>query len=504
MARATPVSDRLPYALYRAEQVRELDRIAIEQYRIPGAELMQRAGAAAFRLLGEIWPEADSVSVVCGVGNNGGDGYVVARLAAQAGFNVNLYQLGNPDKLRGDALAMARAFADAGGEVQAFRDLPARTGVIVDAVFGTGLEREVTGPWAVALESINQHPAPVLAVDIPSGLHSDTGQILGVAVRADASISFIGLKQGMFTGAGPDCCGRVYFDALDVPARVYAAEILSARRLDWAKQSRLLEPRRRSAHKGDFGHVLVVGGASGFCGAARLAGEAAARTGAGLVSLATRPEHAALLCATRPELMCHGVGGADQLEPLLKRATVVAIGPGLGRSDWARALLARVLRAPQPLVVDADALNLLAEGPERRANWVLTPHPGEAARLLKESTAWVQADRFRAVRRLQERYDGVCLLKGAGTLIQGPGPRPVGVCSDGNPGMASGGMGDLLTGIIAALIAQGVDIQGAADMGVCLHGAAGDRAGRAGERGLLATDLLPHFRSLLNPGPLPC
>jgi NAD(P)H-hydrate epimerase len=500
MARAIPAPDRLPHALYRADQVRKFDQIAIEEYRIPGSTLMQRAGAAAFRLLRQIWPEKDSITVVCGVGNNGGDGYVVGRLALQAGLTVKLYQLGDPDRLRGDALAMSRAFADAGGRLERFRELPARTGVLVDAVFGTGLEREVTGAWGAALDRINRHPAPVLSIDIPSGLHSDTGQILGVAVRADASISFIGLKRGMFTGAGPDCCGRVHFDALEVPARIYAREILAARRLDWLAQSKLLRPRRRSAHKGDFGHVLVIGGAPGFGGAVRMAGEAAARCGAGLVSLASHPEHAALIGATRPELMCHGVTGAEQLDVLLERATVVAIGPGLGRSDWAHVLLARGLGGPQPLVVDADALNLLAEHPHRRDNWVLTPHPGEAARLLNESTAWIQEDRFRAARLLQERYGGVCLLKGAGTLIQGPGPRPVGICSEGNPGMASGGMGDILTGIIAGLIAQGIAHGDAADMGVCLHAAAGDRAARDGERGLLATDLLPHLRNLLNRG----
>ena len=264
---------------------------------------------------------------------------MVGRQALEAGLKVRLLQLGDEARLRGDALASAEAYRAAGGEVQAYQGLPARTDVIVDGVFGTGLEREVTGRWREALEAVNRHSAPVLALDIPSGLHADSGQVLGVAIRSQATISFIGLKQGMFTGEGPECCGDIRFDALEVPAVVYSREILSARRLDWAQQSSALSPRRRSAHKGDFGHLLVIGGDQGFAGAARLAGEAAARTGAGLVTIATRPEHAVISTAARPELMCYGIGSPEELNPLLQRATVVAIGPGLGQGRWGQSML---------------------------------------------------------------------------------------------------------------------------------------------------------------------
>lgn len=504
MPRLIPAVAGLPNALYRAEQVRELDRIAIEEYGIPGATLMERAGAAAFQLLRQLWPEARDLTVVCGAGNNGGDGYVVARLAGAAGLSVRVLQLGDPQKLRGDALAMARAYETAGGEAEPFGGLPPATSVIVDAVLGTGLEREVEGRWADALSAISRHPAPVLAIDIPSGLHADSGRILGEAARATATISFIGLKQGLFTADGPACAGAVYFDGLEVPARIYGRQILSARRLDWSKESLLLRPRSRGAHKGDFGHVLVVGGAPGFSGAARLAGEGAARSGAGLVSVATWPGHAPVLSASRPELMCHGVSSPEDLEPLLERATVVALGPGLGRSEWALALYGRVLDCDLPLVVDADGLNLLAAAPRRRDDWVLTPHPGEAARLLGQTGAEVQADRFLAATRLQERYGGVCVLKGAGTLVQGAGPRSPAVCTDGNPGMASGGMGDVLTGVVAALAAQGFALVDAAEIGVCLHAAAADAAAADGERGLLASDLLGWLRRLINPAEARC
>lgn len=234
-----------------------------------------------------------------------------------------------------------------------------------------------------------------------------------------------------------------------------------------------------------------------MAGAVRLAGEAAVRTGSGLVSIATRPDHAAVIAAARPELMCHGVGGACDLRPLLQRASIVAIGPGLGQSAWARDLLAAVLQTSLPLVVDADALNLLAQEPVSRHQWVLTPHPGEAARLLAVTLEQIQGDRIHAVTALQQRYGGVSVLKGMGSLVCTP--SSISVCDAGNPGMASGGMGDVLTGIIAGLLAQGLSLDNAACVGVYIHAKAGDRAAQEGERGLLASDLMPYLRTLLNP-----
>lgn len=498
MLRTIPQSNLLPHALYRAAQVRELDRSAIEGFFIPGLTLMERAGKAAFDLLREQWPNARHVTLLCGIGNNGGDGYVLARLASAEGYQVHLMQLGDPGRLKGDALRSAESYRAANGRIFSYDKLPERTDVIVDGVFGTGLEREVAGHWRDALEAVNRHPAPVLALDIPSGLHSDSGAVLGAAVKADATITFIGLKQGMFTAEGPAHCGRIQFNALEVPAAVYARQLLSARRIDWRQQAGLMPPRSRSAHKGHFGHLLVIGGMPGYSGAARLAAEAGARSGAGLVSIATHPTHAAVMNLHCPELMCHGVADSRDLIPLLKKASVIAVGPGLGQTGWSRDLLGRALEAALPMVVDADALNLLADEPQRRDDWVLTPHPGEAARLLGMSSREIQADRFTAVEQLQQKFGGVVVLKGAGSLIRDARPRPLAVCSDGNPGMASGGMGDLLTGIIGGLLAQGLDPADAASLGTCLHAAAADLAARAGERGMLASDLLPEMRRLLN------
>lgn len=489
----------LPHALYRAAAVRELDRIAIEVHDIPGATLMERAGTAAYRLLRETWPNAEVLAVFCGGGNNGGDGFVVARLAQADGLQVHAVMPGVADKLKGDARSAFDAMCAAGVEPESFSGtVPAGVDVLVDALFGTGLDREVTGEWRRAIEAMNASGSPVLAIDIPSGLHADSGRVLGTAVRADVTLSFIGLKAGLFSGAGRDCCGRIEFSDLEVPATVYQDVPIAARRIDYRSMRTHLPPRRRSAHKGHYGHVLVIGGDSGFLGAARMAAEAAARTGAGLVSVATRAGHADSLASARPELMVHGIEMPAELGPLLQRATVVAIGPGLGRSDWALQLLSTVLESRLPLVLDADALNLLAAQPCRHDNWILTPHPGEAARLLETDTPTVQADRLASLVQLQSRYGGVIVLKGSGTLIAG-GESPPALCSDGNPGMASGGMGDVLTGIIAGLLAQGHALATAAELGVCLHAAAADAAATEGERGLLASDLYPHLRRLVNP-----
>ncbi len=503
----------LPYALYRAAQVRALDRCAIERYQIPGAELMQRAGAAALRLLRARWPEARRLVVLAGAGNNGGDGYVVAAEALAAGLKVRLLQLGDHDKLSAESAAAAASFARAGGVAEPYTRLPGDADVIVDGLLGTGLARDLAGAWAAAIGAANAARAPVLALDIPSGLDADTGRVHGTAVRAEATISFIALKQGLFTARGPALCGEVHFDGLGVPPAIYATEVLSARRVDWTKERELLPARPRDAHKGMTGHVLVVGGAPGMSGAPRLAGEAALRAGAGLVTIATHSAHAGVLNLTRPELMVHAADGPEDLTRLAARASVVAVGPGLGRDHWGRELLDAVLALELPLVLDADALNLLAQmprapdpqhpAPSGREQWILTPHPGEAARLLGCGVADIERDRFAAVAALQQRYGGTVVLKGAGTLVAGGDQRPPAVCSDGTQALASAGMGDALTGILAALVGQGLEAQQAATSGVCLHAAAGRCAARGRDRGMLAGDLigaLPELFAAAGPG----
>lgn len=489
----------LPHSLYRAAQVRELDRIAIEEQGIPGETLMTRAGHAAFAAMQRHWPRACSVGVLCGVGNNGGDGFLLARLAKASGYRVRVWQLGEASRIRGDALAAREQLLAAGVSVEAFNESDLQdVEVLVDGLLGTGLEGNVEGDWRRAIEAVNtarDNGCHVLALDIPSGLHADTGRILGAAVQADVCVTFIGLKIGLFTGEGPARCGGIVFDDLAVPETVFAQITPAATRLGWDPCT--LPPRSATAHKGDFGHVLVVGGDHGMSGALRLAGEAALRVGAGLVSAATRADHAASLSIARPELMSHGVESASALTPLLQRASVLAMGPGLGQAEWGRRLFAKLMDSALPKVIDADALNLLAIEPTHRDNWILTPHPGEAARLLKQSIEQVQSDRVATAIALQQKYGGVLVLKGAGSVVVDPAGE-IAICSEGNPGMASGGMGDVLTGVIAGLVAQGCSLTEAARQGVCLHAHAADLAAQEGQRGLLGSDLFPVLRQLLN------
>jgi len=486
------------YPLYTAAQVRQLDRSAIEEAGIAGYTLMSRAGKTAWDLLRNCWPEARSLLVLCGTGNNGGDGYVIGRLALEAGHAVLVMQLGDAAGIKGDALAAREAYIAAGGKVEPFQaSVPAHVELVIDAMLGTGLEREPTGDWLAAIDMLNAGKQPVVAVDIPTGLHADTGRVLGSAVRADLTVTFIGRKPGLYTGQGPELAGKVVFDDLQVPDSVYMQVPAQAEQVTGVSNNIPVLHRPRTAHKGRHGHVLVIGGEQGMPGAVLLAGHAALRSGAGLVSVATRPSHAAALAAACPEVMCHGVRAAKELGPLLACATVVAIGPGLGRSPWSRQLLAQVLETSLPLVVDADALNLLALEPAHRENWIITPHPGEAGRLLGLPAAGVQQDRLAAVRGLVERFGGTAVLKGAGSLVCTAG-RPIAVCTVGNPGMATAGMGDVLTGVIAALVAQRLPLADAAVLGVCLHGQAGDRAAAGGERGLLARDLIDELRHVVN------
>lgn len=489
----------LPRNLYRTVQVREMDRMAIDEHGIPGIVLMERAGDAAWNHMSRRWPDARRVAVLCGSGNNGGDGFIVARQASATGLDVRVFCTRRPEELAGDARLAADALQQASVTIEPLEaaDLHGMD-VVVDALLGTGLDREVSEPVSGAIDAINRSDCRVLALDVPSGLDSERGCVLGRAVKADATVTFVALKQGLFTGDGPDCCGELAFADLSVPPDVYASVVAVARRVDYDLVRGLLPPQRpRNAHKGLYGHVLVVGGDYGFAGAVRMTAEAAARVGSGLVSVATRPEHALLIPVARPELMARGIGSPEALAPLLERAGVIAVGPGLGNSDWSAALFSRILETGAQLVVDADGLNLLARDPLKRNDWILTPHPGEAARLLGCTSAEVQKDRFAAANQLRQRYGGTCVLKGCGTVIAASGALPA-VCSEGNPGMASGGQGDVLTGIIAGLLAQDLDPGDAALLGVCLHAAAGDRAARDGERGLLAGDLVPWLRRLMN------
>jgi NAD(P)H-hydrate epimerase len=486
--------DDLPDALYSAAQVRELDASLIAAG-TPGFELMQRAARATWRALVRQWPTASELTVVAGHGNNAGDGYLVAVLARRAGWSVRVLAAGDPQRLQGDA---ALAHAEAVSEKVAIEPWAAHAeskGIVLDALLGTGVAGEVREPYASVIAAINASGLPVVAVDIPSGLCADTGRLLGCAVRADLTVTFIGLKLGLFTGDAADVVGELVFNDLQADSQLIHDAPNSALRLNTGNLPRL-GSRKPASHKGKFGHVLLIGGDRGLGGAILLSAQSALRSGAGMVSVATRSEHVPAALARIPEAMVMGTSSANQLMGLLQKVSLLVVGPGLGQSAWGRSLLSAAANAPLPQVWDADALNLLAE--QRVSlpqDCVITPHPGEAARLLGISTVQVQADRPAAAHALSKKYTAVVVLKGAGSLIASPDGR-LAVCHQGHPAMATAGLGDVLAGLIGALLAQGMDAFDAACLAVWLHANAGEQQGKFG-RGLAASDLIPAIRQLL-------
>lgn len=482
----------LTQGLWLSEQIREGERRAAAAMGMAMFELMSRAGLAAFELARRQWPTARHWWIFCGGGNNGGDGYVVARLARAAGIRVQLVQLGDAEKLGADAATARDHYRADGGAIESLDALQETPDLVIDALLGTGIRGELKGAARRHIAALNRVGVPVLALDLPSGLNPDTGRIDDMAVVATHTLTFVGLKPGLLTGRGPDVCGRIWLADLGIQSRLGQAPV--AELLNWSTLAGRLPRRRQAAHKGEAGRLLVLGGNQGMGGALRLAGEAALRCGTGLVRLVGHPTQVHQLSLTRPELMTASFPG-----PVAEDwAQALVVGPGMGRDDWAQALFECALGQDKPMVIDADALHLLAlrgaTGGSRP--WVLTPHPGEAAVLLGCTSTEVEHDRLAAVRRLREQYDAVVVLKGAGTLIADE--QGIALCHYGNPGMASGGMGDLLSGIIGAFLAQGLATGLAARLAVCLHGRAGDGAARDGMIGMLASDLLSPLRSLIN------
>lgn len=487
----------LTQSLFRVDQVRAIDRAAIERAGIPGPELMRRAASAAFTCLRERWPDARSVIVVAGPGNNGGDAFILATLAHSAGLKVHVVALGAES--RGDAKLARAAWIDAGGriEIASEETILAIADVLVDGLFGIGITRAPSGVAAVLIRAMNAHLSGKLSLDVPSGLDADTGSAAGVALRANATLCFVAWKRGLFSADGVDCCGALQLETLGIPQSIFADFHFDTTMLGIDDLS-LLEPRSGNVNKGQFGHVLAIGGDEGMAGAICLGAEAALRVGAGRVSVATRAAHVPTINMRCAELMARGVDGPQSLQAMLDSCNVVAIGPGLGQGGWSHALWDSSIRAGKPCVLDADALNLLAREPrELPQSTVLTPHPGEAARLLGCDVAGIQSDRFAAVREIARRYAAVVVLKGAGSLIADAEGR-LALCPFGNPGMASAGMGDVLTGVIGGLLAQGLGSWDAACLGVLMHALAGDRAAGECPRGLIASDLFAPLRRLAN------
>ncbi len=466
----------LPDKLYRVASVVRLEQLAINQFGIPAYELMKRAGQAVFDVVCSRYPDHKKILVLCGAGNNAGDGYVVASLARQAGFDVRAISLIDPASLKNEALQAYQDWLCLAENSAADLSQINEVDIIIDALLGTGLKRDVSAHWAEWIKAMNKAAKPVISVDLPSGLIADTGAIAGCAVQADITVCFIGLKQGLFTAQAKDVCGEIIFHDLAVPGEAYTqidADAVLIKSVNYA----LLPKRKASSNKGDFGHVLIVGGNVGMPGAVILAAKAALRTGAGLVTIVTAASNLQAIVTSVPEAMvkaCDENTLTEVLnEPFLKKITHVTIGMGLGQDGWSLTMLRFCVSLDKPVLVDADALNLLAKSNIKiKSPLVITPHPGEAARLLSTTStlnsADVQRDRFAAIKQLHRLFAGsescVVILKGSGSLIFDG--HKLKVCSLGNAAMAAPGMGDVLSGIIIALMAQKIEISDAAELGV--------------------------------------
>lgn len=481
--------------IYRTREIREIESAAAT---LP---LMERAGLAAAELVRTIAPESGRpILIVAGPGNNGGDAFVIARHLKRWWFRVCVVFVGEEAKLSPDAATALRGWRDAGGSAVDRVPPGVDWGLAVDGLFGIGLQREVTGRYAESIAALNTLKAPKLAVDIPSGLDSDTGRVLGCAVCADHTITFIALKAGLLTHDGPDLCGEIHIANLGLDDSAIAP--LHGIVIGDAVLGTALVPRRRNTHKGDYGSVAILGGAHGMVGAALLAGRAALKLGAGRVYLGLISDDSPSVDMTQPELMLRTADEALKVGNL----TALAIGPGLGQSPDAQFHLEWALEMPLPVVIDADGLNLLGAHQvlkeklrQRSAPSVLTPHPAEAARLLGCATSEVQRDRVAAALRLAHDFKSHVVLKGAGSVCAAP-DGPWAINSSGNPGMASAGMGDVLTGFVAALLGQGLTPRTALHAAVHLHGAAADAlvAQGAGPIGLTASETISAAQRIVN------
>ncbi len=504
----------LSQPVYTATQVLQNEALVAKNLGIAMPDLMAQAGAAAFKQIRQCWPKLHSMLVVCGKGNNGGDGFVIARLADDFGIKVTVLLLNEPVRqsnahLAYQALHFSGVTIIRQNESSSYdpeQVINSFSGeLIVDAIFGIGFHGQLSGDIKALITLINRHSAMKFSVDIPSGLSATTGNVESIAVHADVTITFIVLKQGLLTALAANYIGELFLDDLnlgqafityvDIHSKQNSSDVIYCQgRADLPK----LAKRLPTSHKGNIGLVLAIGGNIGMPGAIRLAAEAALRCGAALLAVSCHQQNQSLVFNGRPELML-AASSAQELSrsEVIKKAKVLIVGPGLGRDNWAEQMVALAFTQSKPCVIDADALHFLAERNLNNSRWVLTPHPKEAAMLLHCSVEEIEADRFAAVKAIAKKYGGICLLKGAGSLISDG--EQTWINSSGNAGMASGGMGDVLSGIIAALLLQMPDTFQAVRLACYIHGAAADRiAEKNGQRGMLASDLFAELQSLVN------
>lgn len=494
------ISRDIPYKIYTSQQVKVGEKELTEKKGLEMYTLMKRAGQAVYALIQLQYPSADRILVFCGNGNNGGDAFVVATLAKLDGRNVSLVFNGQKERLSEDGLRAYQEWIDTGGDITEIseEDNFSSFDLIVDGLLGTGISGKVRPQLQNLISKINHLSIPIVSIDVPSGLCSDTGGKLGEVIKSDHTVSFIGVKRGLLTGYARNYVGELFFAGLGIEDEFQRCYPTNVSVLSKAELLNCLPKREFIAHKGTNGRLLCLGGNSGYSGAINLCSRAAARTGTGLIKVLCHKDSSVSLQVSCPEVMTQSwCGDNRELRDALLFADVVALGPGMGRDQWAKQLYMRISDVDKPKVLDADALYFLSLAPNKDPYRILTPHPGEAAMLLGLTVKEIEQDRFSAVHDLHEKYGGVIVLKGAGTLIYDG--HFIYICNAGSPAMASGGMGDILTGIVSSLLAQGQSLIEAAKTGVLLHSVAADQISkREGPIGLLAGDVIQEVRQVMN------
>jgi len=507
-----------------AEQMQELDRKAMEAYKIPGIVLMENAGRGAAEVISNAFPDIRNkrIAIIAGKGNNGGDGFVIARHLLNHGISVKIFLLTDPKALRGDSEINYHIFSRMKGEVvpvpsskdyqKLKRDLE-RFDLLVDGIFGTGLDAEVRGYYREVIDHLNTLQKPIVAIDIPSGLDANTGKPLGTAIRASLTVTFGLPKVGHLIAPGSDYVGDLKVIDISIPQRLVEEEKIQTHLLENEEIRRWLSaPRRPDTHKGDYGHLLVIAGSVGKTGAAAMASEAALRMGAGLVTLAIPKSLNAIVAVKLTEVMTEplpetpkqtlSLRAFNSILRLCENKRAIIIGPGIGTFKETQSLVLKLIKTLNlPIVLDADGLTALATQPKilptDNHSLVLTPHPGEMARLIQSTGKDVQEDRIGISRNFSQSRQVHLVLKGYRTLISTP-KGEVFINPTGNPGMASGGTGDVLTGMIGGLISQGFEILPSLQIAVYLHGLAGDKViSEKGEKSLVATEIIEKIPTLL-------
>ena len=499
--------------LYTASETRKIDNLAIKEKGISGYSLMQMAAEFTLDVILREFSPVEELIIFCSKGKNSGDGFLLGSFAKEFGLEVTIVMSNTSNVIKGVSRKAFEEMKDAKVKIISTKSVEklkvSNKTVIVDALIGTGLKGNLRKNIKESILALNKLGVklPVLSLDIPSGVNPDTGDADDIAVYADITATFVAQKRGCFTSVGKKFSGEIIYSDLEIPKNLFSKITSTSYVVDYEDSISKVVYREQDAHKGHFGNVVIVGGDRGLGGAGLLSSRAAVYSGAGLTSLVTRPEHVSASLVSCPEVMVKGVDSGQDLEEHLVKPDVIAIGPGLGQSAWSEQMIQRVFWEAEKrdisVIMDADALNLLTKlklSSNLPKRLILTPHPGEAARLLNTSVAVIESNRFSAAAKIQKKFNATVVLKGSGTVIchKSGGTQKWGICDSGNPGMATGGMGDVLTGIIAGLLAQGLTLKEAAEAGVDLHAKAADQASlEFGEAGLTSSDVINELKYLL-------